>query len=67
MSHRRHHLTPLDAADRFGLDADELERLCREESIPILHGRVDVTLFEQALRERRRHGEAPEPVTNPAL
>ena len=38
--------------DVTGRDSDEVLTVCRDAGIPIVHGRVDRTLFEAVMRER---------------
>jgi hypothetical protein len=44
-----HHLTPQELAARQGLDPEQVLELCRAHDIPLLHGRIDRSLFELAL------------------
>lgn len=44
------HLTPTELSDALGIKSKEVVRVCHEESIPILHGRIDKTLFVQTLQ-----------------
>ena len=50
------HLTPDELSEAFDLERNEVIEVCIREAIPILHGRVDKTLFAahvqtNALRE----------------
>jgi len=44
------HLTPDELSDALGLKSREIIRLCQAESVPILHGRIDKTLFLQTMQ-----------------
>jgi hypothetical protein len=44
------HLTPSELADQMHMDQQEVIGTCVEMGIPILHGRIDRTLFESSLR-----------------
>ena len=44
------HLTPHELADQLNMDQQEVIGRCVELGIPILHGRIDRTLFEVSLR-----------------
>ncbi|HJZ61759.1 MAG TPA: hypothetical protein VKD47_06365 [Miltoncostaeaceae bacterium] len=44
------HLTPDELSDALGMDSREIVRLCREESVPILGGRIDKTLFVYSMK-----------------
>jgi hypothetical protein len=50
------HLTPRELADHLHMDQQEVIRGCVEMGIPIFHGRIDRTLFEMSLRDRRAQG-----------
>ena len=39
------HLTPDERSDAHGITSKDVIRMCQEESVPILHGRIDKTLF----------------------
>jgi hypothetical protein len=39
------HLTPEDLAKEFGLDRQEVIRVCVEEGVPIYQGKIDKYLF----------------------
>ena len=47
------HLTPEEIAKELNIERDEVIQVCIEEGVPIYHGRIDKTLFEAQLRERR--------------
>jgi len=55
-----HHLTPQQLAERLGIETDELLERAGRLGVPIVHGRIDRTLYEKALRaesrRRRRRG-----------
>ncbi len=44
------HLTPDELSDALGLKSKDVIRMCQEESVPILHGRIDKTLFFQTMQ-----------------
>ena len=49
------HLTPEELSKEFGLDRQEVIRVCVEEGVPIYQGKIDKHLFQtqlQALRQR---------------
>jgi len=39
------HLTPDELSEAFDVERSEVIEICLREAIPILHGRVDKTLF----------------------
>lgn len=43
------HLTPEELSKEYGIEREEVIRVCVEEAIPIYHGKVDKTLFEAHL------------------
>jgi hypothetical protein len=45
------HLSPAQIAERFDLDEAEVFHLCDTESIPILHGKIDKSLFNLCLKK----------------
>lgn len=52
------HLTPDELSDALGMNSREIVRLCREEAVPILHGKIDKTLFIYSMKASGR--ELPE-------
>ncbi len=44
------HMTPDELSDALGMNSKDVIRLCHEESVPILHGRVDKTLFMYSMK-----------------
>jgi len=52
------HMTPDELSDALGITSNEIVRLCHEESVPILHGRIDKTLFVYSMKASGR--ELPE-------
>ncbi len=52
------HLTPDELSDALGMESREIIRLCQEEAVPILHGKIDKTLFIYSLKASGR--ELPE-------
>ena len=51
-----HHLTPSELADQLQMERQEVIEKSIEMGVPILHGRIDKTLFESSLR-----GPSPRP------
>ena len=49
-----HHLTIAELAERFAMSEEEVFEQCTSLAVPVLHGRVDFTLFEKAIQERGR-------------
>ena len=47
------HLTPTELADEAQMKRQEVIAKCLEMGIPILHGRIDKTLFATSLRQIR--------------
>lgn len=50
------HLTPTELADETNMKRREVISKCMEMGVPILHGRIDKTLFLSSLRQL---GEQP--------
>jgi hypothetical protein len=46
------HLTPSELADQLQMKQQDVVGKCVEMGVPILHGRIDRTLFETSLRNR---------------
>jgi hypothetical protein len=44
------HLTPDELSDALGMDRKDVIRLCHQEAVPILHGRIDKTLFMYSMK-----------------
>ncbi len=44
------HLTPDELSNALGMDSRDVIRLCHEEAVPILNGRVDKTLFVYSMK-----------------
>jgi hypothetical protein len=44
-----HHLTPSELAEQLQMNQQEVIGKCVEMGVPILHGRIDKTLFETSL------------------
>jgi hypothetical protein len=44
------HLTPTELADELQMKRQEVIGKCVQMGVPILHGRIDRTLFESSLR-----------------
>jgi hypothetical protein len=51
------HLTPSELADEMEMQRREVIARCREMNVPILHGRIDRTLFEASLRHASKRSE----------
>lgn len=47
------HLTPTELAGEVKMKRQEVIAKCLEMGIPILHGRIDKTLFATSLRQQR--------------
>ena len=45
------HLTPTELADEVDMQRQEVIARCVQMGIPILHGRIDKTLFVTSLRQ----------------
>ena len=45
------HLTPAELADEVDMKRQEVIARCVQMGIPILHGRIDKTLFTTSLRQ----------------
>ena len=43
------HLTPEELSKEYGIEREEVIKMCLNEAIPIYHGKVDKTLFEAHL------------------
>jgi len=52
-----HHLTPSELADQLQMKQQEVIEKSVEMGVPILHGRIDRTLFETNLRTQMAHQE----------
>lgn len=52
------HLTPTQLAGEVGMDRQEIIDKCLEMGVPILHGRIDKTLFLATLSERQPSPDA---------
>jgi hypothetical protein len=58
------HLTPSELAEELRMKRQEVIGKCVEMGVPILHGRIDKSLFRSSLRqltareERRRQARA---------
>lgn len=53
------HYLPEELAEQAGMTRTEVIKLCHEMDVPIFHGRIDRTLFDEALSEyRTQHPEA---------
>lgn len=48
------HMTPDELSDALGISSNEVVRLCHEEAVPILHGRIDKTLFVYSMKASGR-------------
>jgi hypothetical protein len=47
------HLTPEELSKEFGLDRQEVIRVCVEEGVPIYHGKIDKYLFLLCLNSQQ--------------
>ena len=54
------HLTPTELGREAGMDEREVIARCRELGVPILHGRIDKTLFLTSLRHAEQEGQPAE-------
>lgn len=45
------HLTPTELARLAGMERGEVLEACRRNSIPILHGRIDKSLFMLSMKQ----------------
>jgi hypothetical protein len=45
------HLTPTELADEVQMKRQEVIARCLQMGVPILHGRIDKTLFASSLRQ----------------
>jgi len=59
------HYLPEEIAKQEGMTRTEVIKLCHEMDVPIFQGRIDRTLFDEALSEYRagRSGQASEPAS----
>lgn len=49
MSHARaNHVTPDELSARSGFSLEQVHRICQLESVPVHHGRIDISLFTLA-------------------
>ena len=62
-----HHLTPDELARASGMNRQEVIAKCLAAGVPILHGRIDRTLLESALRESIRSSPIPPRGLNEAV
>jgi hypothetical protein len=44
------HLTPDELSNALGMDSKDIIRLCHQEAVPILNGRIDKTLFVYSMK-----------------
>ena len=54
------HLTPTELAEEMEMQRREVIAKCWELNVPILHGRIDRSLFEASLRAERANAGGPE-------
>ena len=52
------HVTPSELARMTGMDRGEVIDTCRKHSIPVLHGRIDKSLFMLSMNATQRNGGA---------
>lgn len=50
------HLTPTELAEQTQMKRQEVIAKCMQLGVPILHGRIDKTLFASSLREYQARG-----------
>ena len=60
------HYLPEEIAKREGMTRTEVIKLCHEMDVPIFQGRIDRTLFDEALREYRAGRSARQAEALPA-
>ncbi len=51
------HLTPTELGREAGMDRREVIVRCMELGVPILHGRIDKTLFLTSLKDAHRSAQ----------
>lgn len=51
------HLTPAELADEVDMKRQEVIARCVQMGVPILHGRIDKTLFQTSLRQLAKQAE----------
>jgi hypothetical protein len=54
------HVTPTELARLAGMERGEVLAACRKNAIPVLHGRIDKSLFMLSMRNAPRGGD-PQP------
>jgi hypothetical protein len=59
-----HHLTPSELADQLQMKQQEVIEKSVELGVPILHGRIDKTLFESSLRRPAQHAKPGRTASN---
>jgi len=52
------HLTPEELSKEFGIERDEVIRVCIQEGVPIYQGKIDKTLFAAQLEAMGRTPKA---------
>ena len=52
------HYTPAKLADLLKTNESEVIETCVELGIPIIHGRIDISLYEQAVEEKNKEKSA---------
>ena len=50
------HVTPMELARITGMDRGEILNACRRMSVPVVHGRIDKTLFLLNMRAAQQGG-----------
>ena len=53
-----HHLTPQQLAERLGVETSELLERAARLGVPVVHGRIDRTLYEKAVRAEAKRKQA---------
>jgi hypothetical protein len=51
------HLTPAELADEVDMKRQEVIARCVQMGVPILHGRIDKTLFQTSLQQLAKQVE----------
>ena len=51
------HLTPTELADEVDMKRQEVIARCVQMGVPILHGKIDKTLFQTSLRHLAKQAE----------
>ncbi|HVC06224.1 MAG TPA: hypothetical protein VND98_01380 [Solirubrobacterales bacterium] len=57
------HLTPTELAEELHMQRQEVIGKCMQMGVPILHGRIDRSLFLTSLRQPAPEAKAPQAST----